>query len=50
MIMEGIRVVVDGRAGTVTEVFDGDSIAIEFDDRPGIVMIVQLDDPALIFV
>jgi len=50
MNMEGTRVVVDGREGTICEVFNGDSISIEFDDRPGVVMVVELCDPALIFV
>ena len=48
--MEGTHVLVDGRPGTITEVFDGDSVAIEFDDRPGFVMVVLMDDPTLIFV
>lgn len=45
--MEGRRCTVDGRAGVITEVFDGDSIAILFDDDQTTVMIVYLDDPTL---
>lgn len=39
--MVGKRVKLDGRHGTITEVFDdGVTVAVEFDDRPGVVMVV----------
>ena len=49
-IQEGVRVSVAGRPGTITDVFEGDSIAVVFDDDETTVMIVQLDDPTLEFL
>lgn len=48
-IIAGARCAVDGREGTVTEVWDGDSVAVLFDDEPGKVMVVELSDPTLVF-
>jgi len=47
-IAAGCRCSLAGRPGTITEVFDGDSVAIVFDDDADRVMVVDLDDVDLV--